>query len=92
MIPRYTRTEMGKIWEPENKFQKWLDVEIAACEAWAELGEIPRKSLAIIKKRAKFNIARIDKIEKTVRHRRSPIIKKGRNCIEQRGMKRRLRY
>ena len=60
MIPRYSRPEMAKIWEPENKFQKWLDVEIAACEAWAKLGEIPKKGLDVIKKKAKFNIARID--------------------------------
>jgi adenylosuccinate lyase len=59
---------MAKIWEPENKFQKWLDVEIAACEAWAELGEIPKKSLAVIKKKAKFSIRRIDKIEEKVKH------------------------
>jgi adenylosuccinate lyase len=59
---------MGKIWEPENRFQKWLDVEIAACEAWAKLGEIPKKSLATIKKKAGFNIRRIDRIEKTVKH------------------------
>ncbi len=68
MIPRYSKPGMAKIWEPKNKFQKWLDVEIAACEAWAKLGEIPKKSLDTIKKRAKFNIARIDAIEKTVRH------------------------
>ena len=68
MIPRYSRPEMAKIWEPENKFQKWLDVEIAACEAWAKLGEIPKKGLDVIKKKAKFNIARIDEIEKTVKH------------------------
>jgi len=59
---------MARIWEPENKFQKWLDVEIAACEAWAALGEIPKKSLATIKKRAKFSIKRIDKIEEKVKH------------------------
>ena len=59
---------MAKIWEPENKFQKWLDVEIAACEAWAQLGEIPKKSLATIKKRAEFSIKRIDKIEEKVKH------------------------
>jgi adenylosuccinate lyase len=59
---------MAKIWEPENKFQKWLDVEIAACEAWAQLGEIPKKSLATIKKKAAFNIKRIDKIEEKVKH------------------------
>lgn len=68
MIPRYTRPEMAKIWEPENKFRKWLEVELAACEAWTKLGEIPLKSLAVIKKRANFNIKRIDKIEKTVKH------------------------
>jgi adenylosuccinate lyase len=59
---------MAAIWEPENKFQKWLDVEIAACEAWAKLGEISPQSLSVIKKRARFNIKRIDKIEKTVKH------------------------
>jgi adenylosuccinate lyase len=59
---------MAKIWEPQNKFQKWLDVEIAACEAWARLGEIPKKSLSIIKKRARFDLSRIEKIEKTVKH------------------------
>ncbi|MDH4027710.1 MAG: adenylosuccinate lyase [Nitrospirota bacterium] len=68
MIPRYSRPEMAKIWEPENKYQKWLDVEIAACEAWSKLGEIPQKSLATIKKKAGFNIRRIDKIELTVKH------------------------
>jgi adenylosuccinate lyase len=68
MIPRYSRPEMAKIWEPENKYRKWLDVEIAACEAWANLGEIPKKSLDVIKKKANFNIKRIDKIEETVKH------------------------
>jgi adenylosuccinate lyase len=59
---------MGSIWEPQNRYQKWLDVEIAACEAWAKKGEIPKKSLATIKKRAKFSVRRIDKIEQTVKH------------------------
>jgi adenylosuccinate lyase len=68
VIPRYSRPEMAEIWEPENKYQKWLDVEIAACEAWAKKGEIPKKSLAIIKKKARFNVKRIDTIEKTVKH------------------------
>ncbi|BCB97315.1 adenylosuccinate lyase [Dissulfurispira thermophila] len=68
MIPRYTRTEMGRLWEPENRFQKWLDVEIAVCEAWAELGEIPEDALIAIKRKARFDIARIDEIEKTVKH------------------------
>ena len=68
MILRYTRQEMAKIWEPENKYQKWLDIEIAACAAWAKLGDIPRKSLTAIKKKAKFDVKRIDEIEKTVKH------------------------
>ena len=68
MIPRYSRPEMAKIWEPENRYQKWLDVEIAACEAWAKKGEIPKKSLATIKKKAGFNVKRIDKIEEKVKH------------------------
>ena len=68
MISRYTRKEMGTLWEPENKFQKWLDVEIAVCEAWAELGEIPQDTLSVIKAKARFDIARIDEIEKTIKH------------------------
>ncbi|MBI5203821.1 MAG: adenylosuccinate lyase [Nitrospirae bacterium] len=68
MIQRYTRPVMGKLWEPENKFQKWLDVEIAACEAWAELAEIPVDALAVIKKKARFDVTRIDEIEKVVKH------------------------
>lgn len=68
MIQRYTRPQMGKLWEPENRFQKWLDVEIAVCEAWAELAEIPVDALAVIKKKARFDIERIDEIEKVVKH------------------------
>ncbi len=68
MIPRYTRPEMGKLWDIETKYQKWLDVEIAACEAWAEIGEIPKNALKSIKKKARFDIKRIDEIEKVVKH------------------------
>ncbi len=68
MISRYTRPEMGVLWEAENKYQKWLDVEIAVCEAWAELGEIPAAALGVIKEKARFDAARIDEIEKTVKH------------------------
>ena len=68
MISRYTREKMGSIWEPQNRYQKWLDVEIAACEAWAKKGKIPKKSLAAIKKKAKFSVKRIDKIEEKVKH------------------------
>jgi adenylosuccinate lyase len=59
---------MGSIWSMENKYQKWLDVEIAVCEAWAELGEIPEESLKRIKERANFDVKRIDEIEATVKH------------------------
>ncbi|MFH1025224.1 MAG: adenylosuccinate lyase [Nitrospirota bacterium] len=68
MIARYTRPEMGKLWDLENKYHKWLDVEIAACEAWAELGEIPRDVLRTIKKKAMFDVNKIDGIEKVVKH------------------------
>jgi len=68
MIPRYTRPGMGKLWERENIYQKWLDVEIAVCEAWAELGEIPTDELSIIRGKAHFDVKRIDEIEKVVRH------------------------
>lgn len=68
MIARYTRPEMGRIWTLENKYMKWLEVEIAACEAWTERGEIPVAALKTIRKRARFDADRIDEIEKTVRH------------------------
>ncbi len=68
MISRYTLPQMGKIWERENIFKKWLEVEIAVCEAWAELGEIPFEALKTIKEKANFDINRIDEIEKTVKH------------------------
>jgi len=68
MIPRYTRGEMGKIWEPENRFRKWLEVEILACEALCKLGTIPSSSLKRIKKKASFNIKRINDIERKVKH------------------------
>ncbi len=68
MIERYTLKEMGDLWKLENKYRKWLDVEIAVCEAWAEIGEIPVDAVQSIKEKAKFDISEIDKIEKVVRH------------------------
>ncbi len=68
MIDRYTLPEMRDLWSEGAKFQSWLDVEILACEAWAKKGEIPRADLDRIKKRAKFTVARIEEIEKTVHH------------------------
>lgn len=59
---------MARIWEPENRLQRWLDVEIAACEAWCEMGKIPKKALANIKAKAGFDIKRIDELEKEVKH------------------------
>ncbi len=68
MIERYTLKEMGDLWKLENKYRKWLDVEIAVCEAWAEIGEIPVDAVQSIKEKAKFDISEIDKIEKVVKH------------------------
>lgn len=68
MITRYTRPELGKIWSDENKFQKWLDVEIAVCEAQADLGYIPGDALAAIKSLARFDTARVLEIEAEVKH------------------------
>ena len=68
MIERYTRAEMGAIWTEENKYQKWLDVELAVCEAWAKAGEIPSEALKRIKDKAGFSINRIEEIEKVVKH------------------------
>ncbi len=68
MIPRYTRPEMAAIWEPENRFRIWLDVEIAACEAWNKLGRIPDEALEVIRERADFDIDRIDEVEEEVKH------------------------
>jgi adenylosuccinate lyase len=68
MIPRYTLPEMGALWSEQNKFQKWLDVELAVCEVHAEMGTIPREALAEIKGRAAFTVERINEIEKTTDH------------------------
>ncbi|HEY8562448.1 MAG TPA: adenylosuccinate lyase [Pyrinomonadaceae bacterium] len=68
MIERYTLPEMGAIWSLENKFQKWLDVEIAVCEVHAEDGVIPPEALAEIKSKAAFTVERINEIEKTTDH------------------------
>jgi adenylosuccinate lyase len=68
MIKRYTRPEMGAIWEEKNKYKKWLDVELAVCEVWNELGEIPSGALKRIKDKADFSVKRIEQIEKVVKH------------------------
>ena len=68
MIERYTRPGMGAIWTEENRYGKWLAVELAVCDAWARLGKIPRTSLRTIKARAGFSVDRIEAIEKVVKH------------------------
>ena len=68
MIERYTRPEMGHLWSIQNEWQTILNVEIAACEAMAELGEIPAAAVQNIKTNAKFDVARINEIEKTTDH------------------------
>ncbi|MFJ8065359.1 adenylosuccinate lyase [Psychrobacillus sp. NPDC096426] len=68
MIERYTRPEMGAIWTEENKYNAWLEVEILACEAWAEIGDIPKEDVVALRKNASFNVERILEIEQETRH------------------------
>jgi adenylosuccinate lyase len=68
LIARYTRAEMGRVWSEENKFQKWLDVELAATETLAEAGIVPREAAATLRAKARIDVARINEIEAKVRH------------------------
>lgn len=68
MIERYTRPEMGKIWMDENRYNTWLEVEILAVEAWAELGDIPKSDAKKIREQASFDVQRILEIEEETRH------------------------
>jgi adenylosuccinate lyase len=68
MIKRYTLPEMGAIWTEENRFRKWLDVELAACQANAEAGNIPMEAVEVIRERAAFSVERIHELEKTLDH------------------------
>jgi adenylosuccinate lyase len=68
MITRYTRPGMGRIWEDENRFRIWLEIEVLACEAQAELGVTPAEAVATIRQKARFDVARIDAIENEVKH------------------------
>lgn len=68
MIERYSRPEMRNIWSEENKFKAWLEVEICACEAWAELGVIPKEDVEKLRAGASFDMNRIYEIEKETRH------------------------
>jgi len=68
MIPRYSRPEMARIWDDEHKFQKWLDVELAVCDALADRGQIPKQAAANIRAKARFEVQRVREIEATVQH------------------------
>jgi len=68
MIPRYSRPEMARIWEPENRFRIWFEIEAHACDAQAELGVIPREAAVAVRARGRFEVARIDDIERETRH------------------------
>ena len=68
MIPRYTRPAMGQIWSDENKFRKWLEVELAASEALAEIGEVPAEAAKALRQHADFDVGRIHEIEGQVKH------------------------
>src|SRR4051812_16512136 len=68
MIDRYARPERVLLWGPEKKYATWLEIEILACEARAKRGEIPAAALATIRQRAKFDVARIEQIEREVKH------------------------
>jgi len=68
LIGRYTRAEMGRVWSEENRFQKWLDVELAATDTLADAGIVPREAAAKLRERARINVARINEIEAKVKH------------------------
>src|SRR5215813_4983078 len=68
MIPRYTRPEMGRIWSDQNKFQQWLEVELAAADSLAELGVIPQEAARQLREHAGFHVERIFQIEAEVKH------------------------
>src|SRR5215471_731842 len=68
MIPRYTRPEMGRLWSDRNKFQQWLEVELAAADSLAELGVIPEEAARLLREHAGFDVERIFQIEAEVKH------------------------
>lgn len=68
MIERYTREEMGQIWSEQNKYDAWLEVELLVCEAWAELGIIPKEDVQKLRQKASFSVERIYEIEQETRH------------------------
>src|SRR5919112_677956 len=68
MVPRYTRPRMAAIWEPENRFRIWLDIETHATDAMAELGIVPKEAAKAVRERGGFDVERIDEVEREVKH------------------------
>ena len=68
MIARYTRPEMGRVWSEENKFRAWREVELAASDALAEIGEVPVEAARALREHSSFDVERINEIEREVRH------------------------
>src|SRR6478609_10069529 len=68
MIDRYTRNEIGAVWEPQRKFDSWLDVELAATDAWAEEGVVPREAAEACRSRASFIVEAVEERERTTNH------------------------
>src|SRR5947199_6582226 len=68
MIARYTRPEMGRIWTDQNKFEQWLEVELASSEALAGIGEVPADAARLLRAHARFDLERIRRIEEEVKH------------------------
>jgi adenylosuccinate lyase len=68
MIPRYTRKRMADVWEAENRFRKWLQIEVSALEAMSKLGVVPAAAVKEVRKKAGFDVARIEEVEKIVKH------------------------
>jgi adenylosuccinate lyase len=68
VIPRYMRKEMGQVWSDANRYQRWLDVELAAAETLAEAGQVPKEAAATLRARAKVDVARINELEAKVKH------------------------
>jgi adenylosuccinate lyase len=68
LLERYTLPVMRKLWSPEHRFQKWLDLEVLACEAWADLGRVPEEAVREIREKARFDVERIAEIEAVTRH------------------------
>jgi adenylosuccinate lyase len=68
MIRRYTRPQLGRIWEPENRYRRWLEVELAVVAAMAELGQVPAQAAREIAAKADFDVDRIEAIEQDIRH------------------------